>query len=47
MEEKQNTLEMLTGKVISYLKKLSYSDSRISQYRADPLIPDKILALLP
>ena len=34
MEEKQNTLEMLTGEVISYLKKLSYSDSRISQYRS-------------
>ncbi len=34
MEQKQKTLEMLTDEVVSYLKKLSYSDSRISQYRS-------------
>jgi len=34
MEGKQKTLEMLTDEVIIYLKKLSYSDSRISQYRS-------------
>jgi len=34
MEENQKTFEFLTSKVISYLQKLSYSDSRISQYRS-------------
>jgi site-specific recombinase XerD len=34
MEEKQKTFDMLTYEVISYLQKLSYSDSRISQYRS-------------
>lgn len=34
MEKKQKTLEMLTSEVISYLQKLSYSASRISQYRS-------------
>ena len=34
MEEKQKTLEMLTNEVINYLQKISYSDSRISQYRS-------------
>jgi integrase/recombinase XerD len=34
MKEEQKTFEMLTGEVISYLQKLSYSDSRISQYRS-------------
>jgi integrase/recombinase XerD len=34
MKEEQKTFEMLTGEVISYLEKLSYSDSRISQYRS-------------
>lgn len=34
MEKRQKTLEMLTFEVISYLEKLSYSDSRINQYRS-------------
>jgi len=34
MEENQRTFEFLTSEVISYLQKLSYSDSRISQYRS-------------
>lgn len=34
MKEKQKTIEMLTAEVVSYLQKLSYSDSRISQYRS-------------
>ena len=34
MEENQKTFEILTFEVISYLQKLSYSDSRISQYRS-------------
>ena len=34
MGEIQKTFEMLTYEVISYLQKLSYSDSRISQYRS-------------
>lgn len=34
MKEKQKTFEILTGEVISYLQKLSYSNSRISQYRS-------------
>ena len=34
MEENQKTFEILTSEVISYLQKLSYSDSRISQYRS-------------
>lgn len=32
MEEKQKAFEALTSEVTGYLKKLSYSDSRISQY---------------
>ena len=34
MVEKQRTLEMLTFDVITYLQKLSYSSSTISQYRS-------------
>ncbi|MDD2216544.1 MAG: site-specific integrase [Eubacteriales bacterium] len=34
MGEKQKTLDVLTFEVISYLQKLSYSSSRISQYRS-------------
>lgn len=34
MEEKQKTFEVLASEVISYLERLSYSDSRISQYRS-------------
>lgn len=34
MEEKQKTFNILTDEVISYLQKLSYSDSRIGQYRS-------------
>lgn len=34
MEEKQQTLEVLASEVIEYLEKLSYSESRISQYRS-------------
>jgi site-specific recombinase XerD len=34
MEEKQKTLDMLASEVISYLQKLSYSESRINQYRS-------------
>ena len=34
MKEEQKSFEMLTGEVIRYLQKLSYSDSRISQYRS-------------
>jgi site-specific recombinase XerD len=34
MEEKQKTFEMLTLEVTSYLQRLSYSESRISQYRS-------------
>jgi len=34
MEKDQKTFEFLTSEVISYLQKLSYSDSRISQYRS-------------
>jgi len=34
MEEKQKTFNLLTDEVISYLQKLSYSDSRINQYRS-------------
>jgi len=31
---KEKTFEVLTTEVVSYLKKLSYSESRISQYRS-------------
>ncbi|KLU63603.1 hypothetical protein CEB3_c00170 [Peptococcaceae bacterium CEB3] len=34
MEEKQKVLEVLTSEVVGYLRKLSYSESRISQYRS-------------
>lgn len=34
MEEKRKTFEILTNEVISYLQKLSYSFTRISQYRS-------------
>jgi len=34
MEKKQKSFEILTSEVVSYLQKLSYSDSRISQYRS-------------
>ncbi len=34
MEEKQKTLETLTCEVLRYLQKLSYSGSRINQYRS-------------
>jgi hypothetical protein len=34
MDEKQKALETLTSEVTSYLEKLSYSDSRISQYHS-------------
>ena len=34
MEEKQKTFGILTSEVVSYLQKLSYSDSSISQYRS-------------
>ncbi len=34
MEEKQKTFGILTSEVVSYLQKLSYSDSRISQYQS-------------
>lgn len=34
MKEKQMTLEMLIAEVVNYLQKLTYSQSRISQYRS-------------
>ena len=34
MEKQLKILEVLAAEVVDYLQKLSYSDSRISQYRS-------------